>query len=723
MTVTSIAAGSRLRSALIAAGAFAMSFAVVPPVAPSVAEAATPPELTERFRVSADQNAYYDLFTPEARSSVAYGDVTGDGQPNVVMGGMDGRVIVGDTNGNLLAQYQLGAAEIQGTPALADIDGDGTLDIVVGNIVGDVVAMRGNGSEIWRNKTNRFADMGKSPAIYGSAAIGDIDNDGRPEIVLTSNDHSLNAWNHDGSIVPGFPVTTLDSSWSTPAIADIDNDGYAEIIGAFDVDYITASHAGCPSFGAAIRAYDHTGAQKWQTCIAGEIITSSSSIGDIDADGDLDVVLGSGVYFSAIGEAEAPARRVYALDGPTGQMLPGWPADLGAVSDATPSLGNLDSDPQLEIATSANDGRFHVLEHDGTTKWTACGMWPNAPSFDCQGGTKRFPGIVAPVSIADVDNDGQQELIGFIHTHLWILDGSNGAVERVSTPIADYGYAPKGQPTVVSHNGEALILLQYLHESASTLNGRNVGDDLTIVAMGTGSPLGASDWPMFGKDAANTASGESTWDAGKWMSPWLEAVYADLLGRPADQEGISFWSNQLAGSTSKSDLAYQFATTDEWLGVVVDDLYFSILGRGPDAGGRAYWISQLKAGKPTAEVVSSFFSSPEYFESVGGTNPLFVDALYAAILGRAPDADGKAYWVDQLDNGEPRGTLSSLVFTSYESGGRRVDSLYDKLLGRAPDPGGRDYWATYLTTGDEIALAAILVNSDEYQILAERRFR
>ncbi len=718
------ARGGRRVTAVVSAFFMAVGLAGFA-VATPPADAARPSELTERFRISANQNNYFDLFTPEARSSPSYGDVTGDGVAEIVIGGMDGRLIIASPNGQIIGQHYIGNGEIQGTPSLGDIDGDGVLDIVVGNIVGDVVAMRGNGSEIWRNKTNRFADMGKSPAIYGSAAIGDIDNDGRPEVVLTSNDHSLNAWNHDGSIVPGFPVTTLDSSWSTPAIADIDDDGFAEIIGAFDVDYVTAPHAGCPSFGAAIRAYDHTGTQKWQTCIAGEIITSGSSIGDLDADGDLDVVLGSGVYFSAIGEAEAPARRVYALDAKTGAMLPGWPVDLGAVSDATPALGNLDDDPQLEVATSANDGRFHVLEHNGQTKWTACGMWPS-DAFDCQGGNTRFPGIAAPVSIADVDNDGDQELVGFIHAQIWILDGSTGAVERVSGAVggtAGNAYAPKGQPTVVSHNGEATILVQYLREDSGPPNsGRGTGDDLTIVGFGTGDTLGPSDWAQFGQNQTNTGSDPATLTANNWMDPWLRAVYVDLLGRQADSNGISYWSGQLAGDLSKDDLAFQFATTDEWLGVVVDDLYFSILGRGPDPAGRAYWISQLRQGTPTAQVVSSFFSSPEYFESVGGTNPLFVDALYAAILDRAPDADGRAFWVRRLNGGEPRGTLSSLVFTSYESGGRRVDALYDKLLNRAPDPAGRDYWATFLTTGDEINLAALLVGSDEYQTKAESRF-
>lgn len=677
--------------------------------------------LTQRFEVSADQNAYYSKFTDEARSSVAFGDVTGNGQPNVIVGGMDGRVIVGDLNGNVLGQYSIGSAEIQAPPALGDLDADGVLDIVIGNVDGNIVAMRGNGTEIWRNRTNRFADQGKDPSIYGAAAIGDIDNDGRPEVVLASNDHSLNAWNHDGTTVEGFPFTTMDSSWSAPALADIDGDGFAEIIQATDVDYITAPHAGCPGFGAIIRAIEHTGTQIWQTCIPGEIIMASASIGDIDADGDLDVVFGSGAYFTAIGEATQPANRVYALDAKTGSMLPGWPVDLGADSDASVALGNMDNDPQLEVATSAKDGQVHVLEHDGSVKWEACAMMPNSAPFVCEQG-REWGGIATPVSIADIDNDGQQEVVAFIHTNVFVFDGSSGGVERTSDVIAGHGYAPKGQPTVVSHNGEALILVQYLHESGPNLVGRNAGDDLTIVGLGTGTPLGSSDWPQFGQNAANTGSAETAWDGAKWMKPWLSAVYQDLLGRQAEGSGVSYWSSRLGADLNKGQLAAQFSYTDEWLGVVVDDLYDSILHRAPDASGRAYWIGQLRAGKSTADVVSSFFSSDEYFTSVGGTNPLFVDALYQGVLARDPDADGRAYWVERLDNGDARGILSSLVYTSYESGGRRVDSLYDSLLGRSPDVGGRHYWANYLTTGDEITLAALLVGSEEYQSRSEARF-
>ena len=40
---------------------------------------------------------------------------------------------------------------------------------------------------------------------------------------------------------------------------------------------------------------------------------------------------------------------------------------------------------------------------------------------------------------------------------------------------------------------------------------------------------------------------------------------------------------------------------------------------------------------------------------------------------------------------------------------RRVDALYADILNRAPDAGGRDYWGKQLVTLDDIALASLLV--------------
>ncbi len=663
------------------------------------------------------QQAFWSSYNNESMSSVAYGDVTGDGNPELVVGGMDGVVTVTTVGGSIIRQMTTGPGAIHSSPTLADLDGNGVDDIVVGNTHGDVVAFRGNGSEIFRTRTNleneRLGVTSKPDDVYSTPAVGDVDGDGKPEIVVTSADHHVYAWNPDGSLLPGFPTWQKDTTWSSPSLADVDGDGMAEIIIAYDIDYLTARDVGCPGFGASVRVLEHDASQKWHTCIPNEIITSSPAVADLDRDGDLEIVIGSGLFF-AWQHGFAPARRMWVLDAASGAVAPGWPVDLGAVSDVNPAVGDLDGDPQLEIATTAANGLVSVWEHTGSLRWQACTLHE---SFSCP--FSQVNALSAPVSIADVDNDGQNEVVAYVQTDVIVYRGSDGRVEdslRVNTR-----FVPNAQPTIVSHQGKATIVVQSL-DDASGNGAPSAGDNMIVTVATTDQPLGDAPWPMARQNPARTGSFETEWEGATWIEPWLRAMYQDLLQRTADQGGIDYWTHRVTTDMSAHQVATAFATSDEWLGVVVDDLYQDILGRSPDPGGRAFWIARLQAGVPAPQVVASFFASDEYFESVGGTNPTFIDALYQGVLRRGPDAGGRTFWVRELDAGAPRGDLSTQVFRSYESGGLRVDGLYDDLLSRSPDAGGRHFWANYLTTGDEVALAAQIVSSPEYISNAEVRF-
>ncbi len=658
-------------------------------------------------------NNFYSSYANESMSSPAYGDVTGNGQNEIIVGGMDGRLSILTPSGGVVGRHFIGPGAIHSSPTLADLDGNGVLDIVVGTTHGDVVAIRANGTEIFRQRT--CGTPGKPCDIYSSIAVGDIDNDGRPEVVVGGG-HHLHAFETNGSYVPGFPVETFGTTWSTPALADVDNDGFAEIIIAVDINYGGFLPVGCTTWGASVRAYEHTGAAKWHHCVPGEIITSSPAIADIDADGKLEIAIGSGMYFNAIGRPKGPSQLVRVLDATNGQLEPGWPVDTGGLTIVTPAVGNLDGDPQLEIVTTTDDGYVKAYEHDGTPKWSQCVMFDGNPAFACP--YAPFNALGSSPSIADVDNDGMQEVIAYVHTDVIIMNGTNGATE--DKLFTNGRYVPRSQPTIVSHNGEATIIVQQVDEI--TGSGPSSGDNMLVSMIGTGSPLGTADWPMFGNNPSRTGSTATEWEGATWMEPWLKALYDDLLQRTADQGGIDYWTGRLGSDMTSHDVATAFATSDEWLGVVVDDLYDDILGRAPDAGGRAFWIGQLQNGLPAPQVVASFFASDEYFESVGGTNPFFIDSLYQSVLRRGADAGGRAFWVENLDNGAPRGALSTQVFRSYESGGLRVDGLYGDLLNRSPDAGGRDFWAVYLTTGDEVALAAQIVSSPEYVATADQRF-
>ena len=48
------------------------------------------------------------------------------------------------------------------------------------------------------------------PAIVSSAALGDLDGDGKLEVVVAAADRHVYAWHADGSPVDGFPVLVVD---------------------------------------------------------------------------------------------------------------------------------------------------------------------------------------------------------------------------------------------------------------------------------------------------------------------------------------------------------------------------------------------------------------------------------------------------------------------------------------------------------------------------------
>lgn len=94
-------------------------------------------------------------------------------------------------------------------------------------------------------------------------------------------------------------------------------------------------------------------------------------------------------------------------------------------------------------------------------------------------------------------------------------------------------------------------------------------------------------------------------------------------------------------------------------------LYYATLGRSPDRDGMEYWLQEYKGGANLADIANSFAISGE-FESVtgGGTADASVEALYQNVLGRASDADGKAFWLDKLANGE---TMAGVIIGFSES--------------------------------------------------------
>jgi hypothetical protein len=204
------------------------------------------------------------------------------------------------------------------SPVLADMDGDNVLDIIIATRDGRVIAISHNGSANYGTKlfdvdiAPAFGMAANSQKIEASPAVADIDRDGRPEVVIGTGQGGTNCYKggiivleHNGNVKPNWPQLTSDFEigpkgcsdpiYSSPALGDLDNDG--------DLEIVTAS------FDKRIYAWHHDG-----TLVAGfppdskhlarfgwpileerlaDTIWGSPALADMDGDGYLDIIIGT----------------------------------------------------------------------------------------------------------------------------------------------------------------------------------------------------------------------------------------------------------------------------------------------------------------------------------------------------------------------------------------------------------------------------------------------
>lgn len=133
----------------------------------------------------------------------------------------------------------------------------------------------------------------------------------------------------------------------------------------------------------------------------------------------------------------------------------------------------------------------------------------------------------------------------------------------------------------------------------------------------------------------------------------------------------------------------------------VTNLYQQELGRAPDPEGLAGWVNALSSGALNpAQVAEGFARSSE------GIN-YDINNAYQSELGRAPDPGGYAGWSQALSSGalDQQGLLnqirqsneySSLAVDQYRD---LINQAYEREVGRTSDPNGLSGWATQLRSG------------------------
>ena len=108
-------------------------------------------------------------------------------------------------------------------------------------------------------------------------------------------------------------------------------------------------------------------------------------------------------------------------------------------------------------------------------------------------------------------------------------------------------------------------------------------------------------------------------DASQNAISFATRLYTECLGREPEQEGLKYWSlgltnHELTGTQAAKEFFYSAEYKNKNLGdsEYLDTLYKTFMGRDPESEGKAYWMEKLGAGMSRDEVFNSFSGSQEF---------------------------------------------------------------------------------------------------------------
>jgi hypothetical protein len=204
---------------------------------------------------------------------------------------------------------------------------------------------------------------------------------------------------HDG----GAPCGMV--SYSSPMLVDLDGDGSQEIIVA---TLKNTSDAG--NYEPCLAVLNSNGSIRWSRVVPGSV-NSTPAVGDINGDGQPDIVVGMGA------ENEPPTTGgVIAFDRNgnqlwyyrTGDIIGGGPGNgqPNGLPDgvwSSPSIINVNGDSSRQVVTGAWDQKIHLISGATGTPFPApvSNPWP----------AQMLDTIWSSTAVADLNGDGQPDFV------------------------------------------------------------------------------------------------------------------------------------------------------------------------------------------------------------------------------------------------------------------------------------------------------------------------
>ncbi|MBW2528809.1 MAG: VCBS repeat-containing protein, partial [Deltaproteobacteria bacterium] len=344
------------------------------------------------------------------------------------------------------------------TVAIGDVDGDQSLDIVALTGDGYVALIDALGNVVALSDA-RVPDWNTASFGWGGGlSLGDMDNDGVPEIAFA---HTLFTW--DGTNITrqwvGAHGTGGAVSRRMSHFVDLDLDGDLELL-------------------AGNTPYNRDGSTLWTTTAINALPNNFTAIGDFDKNGTPEVV------FIASGQ-------VHLVNGADGSYFNGWsPANIrGGGNGGPPTVADFDGDGYPEIGVAMQDF-YSVMKPDFTAN-AVVELWYQS--------THDYSSSLTGSSVFDFEGDGKAEVVYNDECFQWVYDGTDGTVLLVSYTQSFTG-TEASIVADVDGDGHAELVIMANGASPTSWHCAHHTQDLTPISPHTvpmpiwQPPTGASDY-------------------------------------------------------------------------------------------------------------------------------------------------------------------------------------------------------------------------------------
>lgn len=448
-------------------------------------------------------------------------------------------------------------------------------------------------------------------------------------VAPTWDNASLYVFNKNGQLRPGFPFQALDPIWSSAAVGDIDGDGDMEIVFGSNGNRIYALHHD----GTEVLDGDaNAGTLGVFKHLSAGPNFCTPALADIDNDGLAEIVFASG------------NGRIYAWNA-DGSDVPGFPVVTTSYFNSSPAVAYLDGpgDTGLEIVVPGTNDSLYVIQANGTRR-------PGWPQWNRASGTSKAP---SP-AIADMNNDGFNDIV-FQSTNGYLF-----VYNRTGSPLAPL-WAVK-HTTLTSGTAECSPIVADLNG-----DGRNdvlLGDEagvLTAISGMDGTVLPGFPIQMSGEVRGTPAVADIDND-GKTeivLANWDKNIYVWDYDFPFQPSGVAPWPqfHHDARRTGFADAVLYLGADDPAAGAAaVRELEFA-----PPAPNPAFGRTRMWFGVPPSLAGGTYDLS---IYDLGGRRVRRVDS------GQAPGGRFSLEWDLRDDSSRP--VRGGVYFARFSLGGRAL---------------------------------------------------